>query len=99
MPTKTGVINIPIKLENDALQTALATLPFATDVKAIEDCTVEGKKHMNKKPQYSSCPSIGTRIGFASKPKIGGKDVTFEVMSEDDQDRVVTSLAETLGHK
>ncbi len=69
--TITGVINIPIKFENDALHTAPATLPCATEVNAIEDCTVDGKKHINKKPQYNSCPSSGTNTGLASKPKTG----------------------------
>ena len=66
-----GVINIPIIFENEALHTAAATLPRATEVKAIEDCTVDGKKHMNRKPQYNSCPSIGTKIGFANSPSMG----------------------------
>src|SRR5690606_33658162 len=62
---------MPIILENEALHTALATLPFATEVNAIEDCTVDGKKHMNKNPQYNSCPKTGNKIGFANSPKSG----------------------------
>ncbi|MNC65507.1 hypothetical protein D3C75_1158050 [compost metagenome] len=53
MLTKIGVINIPIRFENEALHTAAATFPFATEVNAIDDCTVDGKKHINRKPQYN----------------------------------------------
>src|SRR5690606_6385511 len=71
--TSAGVINIPIRLEKEAQQTAPATLPLATEVKAIDDWTVDGKKHINRKPQYNSCPSIGCKIGLANNPKRGNK--------------------------
>lgn len=58
-------------LEKDALQTAPATFPFAIDVNAIEDCTVEGKKHINKKPQYNCCPRSGSKTGLAKSPITG----------------------------
>ena len=62
---------MPIILEKDALHTAPATLPPATEVNAIEDCTVDGKKHKNKKPKYSASPKSGCKIGFDSKPNNG----------------------------
>ena len=34
----------------EALQTAAATLPPAMEVKAMEDCTVAGRKHKNNNP-------------------------------------------------
>jgi hypothetical protein len=49
--TRTGVSTIPIRLENEALQTAAATLPLAIEVNAIDDCTVEGKQHRNIRPR------------------------------------------------
>jgi hypothetical protein len=52
--TNTGVNTIPMRLENDALQIAAATLPFAMEVNAIEDCTVEGRQHKNITPAYNS---------------------------------------------
>src|SRR5215470_10105126 len=52
--TSRGVSTIPIRLEKDALQIAAATLPRAIDVKAIEDCTVDGRQHRNRTPEYSS---------------------------------------------
>jgi len=58
-------------LEKEALQTAPATLPFAMEVNAIEDCTVDGKKHINRKPQYNCCPKIGSNTGLASNPITG----------------------------
>src|SRR5260370_29225499 len=51
--TTTGVRKMPIRLEADALHTAAATLPLAIDVKAIDDCTVEGSVHKNRTPMYS----------------------------------------------
>ena len=36
-----------------AEQIAAATLPRAIEVKAIEDCTVEGRMHRNMTPTYS----------------------------------------------
>jgi hypothetical protein len=45
-----GVSRIPMRLENEAAQMAAATLPRAIEVKAIEDCTVEGKQQRNITP-------------------------------------------------
>ena len=40
-------------LEAEALHTAAAMLPPATEVNAIADCTVAGKAHRYKKPMYT----------------------------------------------
>jgi len=48
--TRTGVSTMPRMLEKDALQMAAATFPRAIEVKAIEDCTVEGRQHRNIRP-------------------------------------------------
>ena len=50
-----GVINTPTKLEVDADTIAPATFPFAMEVKATEDCTVDGTSVRNKIPRYISC--------------------------------------------
>ena len=39
--------------EPDAAQIAAGTLPPAMEVKAIEDCTVEGSTHRNRMPAMS----------------------------------------------
>jgi hypothetical protein len=41
---------MPTKFEAEALHTAAATFPRATEVKAIDDCTVEGRVHRNRMP-------------------------------------------------
>jgi hypothetical protein len=45
-----GVTNTPMRLDADALTTAPATLPRAIEVKAIEDCTVEGSSVRYSRP-------------------------------------------------
>lgn len=52
-PTSSGERKIPSRLEAEAEQTAAATLPPASDVKAMADCTVAGKIHRYRKPVYS----------------------------------------------
>jgi hypothetical protein len=52
--TNSGVSTMPIRLENDALHIAAATLPLAMEVKAIDDCTVDGRQHKNITPAYNS---------------------------------------------
>ena len=42
--TKRGVAKTPTRFEADAETIAPATFPLATDVKATEDCTVDGTK-------------------------------------------------------
>ena len=42
-PTRSGERKTPSRLEVAALQMAAATLPRATEVKAMADCTVAGR--------------------------------------------------------
>ncbi len=70
-PTRTGVRNMPSRLEADALQTAAGTLPRATEVKAIDDCTVDGKVHRNKMPRYRSGVTSGSNAGLNNSPSNG----------------------------
>lgn len=44
-PTNSGDTKIPSRLEAEALHTAAATLPPASEVKAMADCTVAGRMH------------------------------------------------------
>ena len=41
---------MPNRFEAEAAHTAAATLPRATEVKAIDDCTVEGRQQRNSTP-------------------------------------------------
>src|SRR3546814_2109868 len=45
-----GVSAMPSRFEKDALHTAAAILPRAIEVKAIDDCTVDGSKVRNRNP-------------------------------------------------
>ena len=49
-PTSIGVAKMPIRLEAEAAHTAPALLPRAIEVKAIEDCTVEGSVVRKRTP-------------------------------------------------
>ena len=55
---------MPIRLENDALHIAAATFPFAIDVNAIEDCTVDGRQHKNITPAHRS--GVNTSASFSN---------------------------------
>ena len=55
---------MPSRLENEALHTAAATLPRAIEVKAIDDCTVEGSSVRNSMP----VATIGGTCGIAAIP-------------------------------
>jgi hypothetical protein len=48
--TSSGVSTTPRMLDSDALTIAADTLPWAIDVNAIEDCTVDGTRHRNSTP-------------------------------------------------
>ena len=41
---------MPRMLDNEALTIAAGTLPWAIEVNAIEDCTVDGTRHRNSTP-------------------------------------------------
>src|SRR3546814_2941437 len=53
-PTSSGVSTMPSRFDIEALTTAAATLPPAIEVNAIDDCTVDGSVHTNRRPRYSS---------------------------------------------
>src|SRR5258708_32017333 len=69
--TSGGVTTIPIRLENDALHIAAATFPFAMDVNAIEDCTVDGRQHKNITPAYKAGVNNSGTNTRESKPSNG----------------------------
>ena len=72
--TRKGVIKIPRKFDIEALHTAADTFPFAMEVKAIDDWTVDGRKHRYRTPKYSnSFPPVksGEKTGFNRNPVSG----------------------------
>ena len=52
--TSNGVMITPTKFEAEADTIAPATFPFAIEVKATEDCTVDGTSVRNRIPKYMS---------------------------------------------
>jgi hypothetical protein len=50
-PTSSGVRNMPKMLEAEAEQIAAGTLPPAIEVKAIDDCTVDGRTQRKRMPR------------------------------------------------
>ena len=69
--TNSGVSTMPIRLENDALHIAAATLPFAMEVNAIDDCTVDGRQHKNITPAYNSGVNTSGTNTRQESPSIG----------------------------
>ncbi len=69
--TRSGVMNMPRMFEAEAEQIAAGTLPPATDVKAIEDCTVEGSTQRNRTPAASAGVSSVGLSRPAARPRIG----------------------------
>src|ERR1700722_10101331 len=71
-PNSSGVMAMPAMLDTVAEHTAPGTLPWAIDVKAIADCTVDGSAQRNNTPSHSGS---GSKCGNnASKPRpITGK--------------------------
>ncbi|MNT74071.1 hypothetical protein D3C72_2128510 [compost metagenome] len=49
-PTSNGVRNMPKIFEAEAEQIAAGTFPPAMEVKAMEDCTVDGSTQRNSTP-------------------------------------------------
>ena len=70
-PTSAGVTKIPSRLDADAAHTAAGTLPFAIDVNAIDDWTVDGSVHRNSTPAYSVGVTSGCSTGFSARPSSG----------------------------
>src|SRR4051794_7942546 len=48
-----GVITTPSTFDTEAELIASPTLPFAIEVKAIDDCTVDGSTAMKSTPEYN----------------------------------------------
>lgn len=69
--TKKGDKNTPKILESEAAQIAAETFPPEDEVKITEDCTVEGKKHKNKKPVRISGFKIVSGRSFKRSPNTG----------------------------
>src|ERR1700677_786532 len=68
-----GVTTMPVRFDAVAEQTAAGMLPRALDVRAIDDCTVDGSAQRNKTPRYNG---PGNRFGNAAirpRPSIGNK--------------------------
>lgn len=66
-----GVINIPKIFDKLAAQTAAETFPLAIDVKAIEDCTVDGNNVRYSTPVVNAGSSAGSLI--RTSPSNGNK--------------------------
>ena len=62
---------MPNRFEADAAQTAAATLPRATEVKAIEDCTVDGRQQRKTTPVASVVGRMVVGRRAASRPRTG----------------------------
>ena len=67
----TGVITTPSTLEMDAELTARATFPRATEVNAMDDCTVEGRMHKKRKPVARAGLSTDVGARVMSSPSSG----------------------------
>ncbi|MCW0417071.1 hypothetical protein NB689_002825 [Xanthomonas sacchari] len=72
-PISSGVRNTPSRLDSEALHTAAGTLPPAIEVKAIDDCTVDGSVHRNSTPMYRSGVSSQCDSGLNSRPSSGNR--------------------------
>ena len=70
--TSAGVSSMPKRLEIEAAHSAAGTLPRAIEVKAIEDCTVDGRTQMNIRPSDRSGDRNGRNSVVSAKP-IAGK--------------------------
>lgn len=66
-----GVMNIPRIFDRVAAQTAAETFPLAIDVKAIDDCTVDGNNVRYRTPAVNAGSSDGSLI--KTRPSNGNK--------------------------
>ena len=69
--TSSGVRTMPKRLETEALHRAAATLPRAIEVKAIEDCTVEGRMQTKISPAISSDGRTPAKTRVSTRPSRG----------------------------
>src|SRR3546814_943622 len=72
-PTSSGVSTMPSRFDIEALTTAAETLPPAIEVNAIDDCTVDGSVHTNRRPRYSSGVSTACPSGCSASPSSGNR--------------------------
>src|ERR1700677_3859357 len=70
-PTSAGVSTIPNMLDTEALHRAAGTLPRAIEVKAIEDCTVEGSTQTNINPSARSGETHPRDNDVTTRPTTG----------------------------
>ena len=61
--TSSGVSTTPRMFDREALTIAAGTLPCAIEVKAIDDCTVDGRTQRKSIPVYKA----GGRIDFGTR--------------------------------
>ena len=79
-PASSGVSRMPSRLEAVAAHSAAGTLPRAIEVKAIEDCTVDGSTHSSSRPVHSGGVSRPGATARAARPSAGN---SRKVLSED----------------
>ncbi len=66
-----GVRTTPRSVEKEAEQMAAATLPRAIEVRATEDCTVEGSRHRKRMPVAASALSTDAGSCRSASPSSG----------------------------
>ena len=62
---------MPRRFDSEALQSAAGTLPRAIEVKAMEDCTVEGSTQTNSSPKARSFGNHGFSAAVRPSPTAG----------------------------
>ena len=75
-PASSGVSSMPSRLDAVAAHSAAGTLPRAIEVKAIEDCTVDGSTHSSSRPVQSGGGQQVRRQGAggqAEEPETAGR--------------------------
>ncbi len=66
--TRSGVNTMPTRFDTEALHRAAGTLPRPMEVKAMEDCTVDGRTQTNIRPNPSSVGSQCLRTPVSTRP-------------------------------
>src|SRR5579872_366455 len=79
-PNKTGASTMPTRLDAVAEQMAAAMFPPAIDVRAIEDCTVDGRAQRNRTPTQSECGSAFGNKAIKHKPMTGNSANVVEAI-------------------
>ena len=73
MAARIGVTTMPSRLDAEAAHTAAATLPRATEVKAIDDCTVDGRQHRNIRPAVRELGRMAAGRARVATPNRGNR--------------------------